>query len=81
MECCYCHEKDESKLTISTRNVNGKVETIDICLSCSWRDEFIHEAKGDGNALREERERAGNKTVSVGSLDFPALREGAESGR
>ena len=54
MRCKYCNEVDESRLIMSTRLVNGRVETIDICLRCFWRDKFVHEAGGeDGNTISE----------------------------
>lgn len=75
MRCRYCGESDESRLIMSTRNVNGKVETIDICLSCFWIERFKAEVKGeDGSVLREECERADN-TVPARSLNSLGLQE------
>jgi RNase P subunit RPR2 len=59
MPCKYCNEQDESKLMMSSRCVNGKVETIDICLRCYWRERFEAEAKGNGKSILQERESFG----------------------
>lgn len=69
-ECVFCHEKDQNKLMMSTRVVNGKVETIDVCLACFWIDKSRAEGKV-GNKLSEQCERA----VSTRSLDSPCLQE------
>ncbi|MFH1637396.1 MAG: hypothetical protein ABIB71_03155 [Candidatus Woesearchaeota archaeon] len=52
MPCKYCNEMDESRLAMSTRFANGRVETIDLCLRCFWLDRF--RAGGDGETLREQ---------------------------
>ena len=63
MACCQiCGEKDESKLTMSTRVVNGKVETIDVCLACFWIEKSRAEGK-DGNKLSEQASERANKST------------------
>lgn len=37
MTCEYCDEKDESMLVMRSSVVNGKVETVNICTSCLWK--------------------------------------------
>jgi len=56
MPCKFCGERDESKLIMSSRLVNGIVETIDICFKCYWRDKFEAETKGDMNGVLSEGE-------------------------
>jgi hypothetical protein len=75
--CKYCNEQDESRLIMSSRLVNGRVETIDICFRCYWRERF--EAEGDGESLREgelqhEEEICGDREGSIkksGTFLFP----------
>lgn len=38
---------------MSTRVINGEVETIDICPGCFWIEKFKAEGE-DGEALREQ---------------------------
>lgn len=53
MECRYCGERDESKLIMSSRFVNGRVETIEICFRCFWREDF--EAEGEDGISSEDK--------------------------
>ena len=43
MTCKYCKETDETKLVMSTRMINGKAVTVDVCLCCRWREEYESE--------------------------------------
>ncbi|MBU0477920.1 hypothetical protein KKC91_05080 [bacterium] len=61
-QCKYCGEKDESKLTMSTRVVNGKVETIDVCLACFWIEKSRAEGK-DGNKLSEQASERADESI------------------
>ncbi len=45
--CKYCGEKDKSRLMTRSTVVEGKVETIDICLECWWSKE-IHGKEENG---------------------------------
>ena len=54
--CRYCGESDPFELTVCTRFVNGKAESVDLCFRCYWREKFVHEAKEDGSALSESVE-------------------------
>lgn len=75
MESCrYCKKQNKDELILTSRLVNGRVEQYWVCSNCIWRDEFLHEAKGeDGKTLSEECERADNKTVSAGGIDSLSL--------
>ncbi|MBI5872311.1 hypothetical protein HZB88_04480 [archaeon] len=73
-QCRYCREGDESKLTMSTRNLNGKVQTIDICLPCFWLDKFKAEGE-DGKALSEGCERADKGIESARDINLLGLQE------
>lgn len=53
-KCQFCNEQDESKLILSSRFVNGRVEHIEICFRCFWLDKF--KAEGDGKSILQERE-------------------------
>jgi len=53
MPCRYCGERDPFKLSIRTKFINGRVETIEICLDCYWLDRFRCEGE-DGNTLQFE---------------------------
>jgi hypothetical protein len=75
-QCYYCHDKDPGRLILSTRVVNGKVVTVDICPRCFWLDQFRAEGE-DGNALREGRERE----VSARSLNSFGLQERINTAR
>lgn len=55
MVCRYCGETDESKLTMSSRWVNGKVETLDVCVRCFWLDKSWHE-NGRAQSISNVRE-------------------------
>ena len=46
MQCKYCGETDETKLTMSTRMINGKAVTVDVCLCCRWSEEYESGGKG-----------------------------------
>ena len=74
MPCKFCGERDESKLIMSSRFVNGIVETVDICFKCYWRDKFEAEAKGDMNGILSEGETVG-RIESVGSINPLGLQE------
>lgn len=39
-KCRYCNETDETKLVMSTRMINGKALTFDVCSGCLWREKF-----------------------------------------
>ena len=61
MRCRYCDERDGSNLIMSSRLVNGRVETIDICFRCFWLEKFKAEgediSKGeDGESILSEGE-------------------------
>ena len=53
MQCKYCAESEESRLMTRTSLVNGKVETIDVCLECWWSKE-VHGKTEDGNLLSKQ---------------------------
>lgn len=46
MACKYCGETDPLKLAMSTRMINGKALSFDVCFCCQWREEFDSEAMG-----------------------------------
>lgn len=53
--CAFCNESDESRLIMSTRIINGRIETIDICPGCFWIEKFRAEAEGEnGDRLSEQ---------------------------
>jgi hypothetical protein len=55
MACKYCGETDPIKLMMSTRMINGKALSFDVCFSCSWREKFEAEVMGNmkhGKILR-----------------------------
>ena len=55
MECVLCGERDPLKLIMSTRMINGKAQSFDVCFSCSWREKFEAEVMGNmkhGKILR-----------------------------
>lgn len=56
MACIFCGESDPFKLTMSTRMINGKAVTVDVCFNCYYREKFEAEVMGmrDGKALRFE---------------------------
>ena len=63
MACLYCNEKDPLKLNFSTRVINDKVKTIEVCFSCYWREKFVAEGENGiqrkhtiGKTLFEQRE-------------------------
>ena len=60
--CRYCGESDPFELTVCTRFVNGKAETIEVCFNCYWIDKFRSETKEDGKILPES---------NSGRLQFP----------
>ena len=71
--CKYCSETDENKLVMSSRLVNGRAETIDICLACLWRDKFVQK---DGRILSEElRERSDKRIGSARGIDPLSLQD------
>ena len=53
MPCKYCGEKDESKLLMSSRLINGEVVHIDLCLRCFWIDRFKAQREDDKGILPE----------------------------
>lgn len=61
--CKFCGEPDESRLILSSRFVNGKVEQELVCFRCFWRDKFVHEAEGedDRTELRYKEKICGNR--------------------
>lgn len=53
--CAFCDDSDEGRLIMSTRIINGEVETIDICPGCFWIEKFKAEAEGEnGETLRDQ---------------------------
>ena len=57
MVCIFCGESDPFKLTMSTRMINGKAVTVDVCFHCYYREKFEAEVignMGNGKALRFE---------------------------
>ncbi|MBN1156814.1 hypothetical protein JXA85_04300, partial [Candidatus Woesearchaeota archaeon] len=56
MPCRYCGESDPFKLTLSTRAVNGKAESREVCFNCYWLEKFEQEVREmrDGASLRRE---------------------------
>ena len=60
MPCKYCGERDSLKLIWSSRAINGRVETIEICFPCYWLDKFRSEGengilpKGNAAAIFDE---------------------------
>ncbi len=51
--CAFCNESDESRLIMSTRVINGEVETIDICPGCFWIEKFKAEGE-NGSRLSKQ---------------------------
>ncbi len=45
MRCVHCGENEKSRLVARSKVVNGKVETIDICLECWWTKEINVDVK------------------------------------
>lgn len=71
--CKFCGESDESKLILSSRFVNGKVEQESICFRCFWLDKFVHE---DGDLLSEELlERTEIRRRAARGFDSLSLRD------
>lgn len=64
MACKFCNENDPLNLTMSTRIVNGKVKTAEVCFRCYWRERFmaggedgmLSEGKTNREAISEKRE-------------------------
>lgn len=54
MPCKYCGERDCFNLFLSSRLVNGKIETFEVCFSCYWLDRFRSE--GENARLSEFEE-------------------------
>lgn len=75
MECKYCGEKDESRLVMSTRVVNGQLEDADVCLGCLWFKEFEHE--GENGKLLSKKKNI-ERTESAGSSNTINLQKGAK---
>ena len=71
-KCYFCGSKEG--LMISSRCINGKVKTIDICLRCYWRERFEAEAKGNGKSILSEGE-AIERIDPAGSINPLGLRE------
>jgi hypothetical protein len=57
MACKYCNDKDESKLVMRSRVVNGKVETVNICTSCLW-EQLLNDHSEDGTLLSNKDSHA-----------------------
>ena len=59
MVCKYCGESDPYKLTMSTRIINDKVVTTDVCFNCYGREQFV--AEGENGRILPKR-KANRKT-------------------
>jgi len=61
---------------MSTRCVNGRVETIDICLRCYWRERFEAEGRGGERMNGGVSDKEGIRTIDPASSINPlGLRE------
>lgn len=58
MPCRFCGESDPFKLTMSTRAVNGRAASCEVCFNCYWMEKFEQEVKEmeNGKSLRESEE-------------------------
>jgi hypothetical protein len=54
MECKFCKETDESQLLMSSRLINGRFETIEICFKCFLFGK--HKIESENGDLLSERE-------------------------
>ena len=75
MPCKYCGESDPYKLTMSTRIINDKAITTDVCFNCYYREKFEAEVMGnmgDGRILpkrKADRESFRQRKPSAAGLD------------
>ena len=72
MKCVLCGESDPLKLVISTRFVNEKALSVELCFRCYWREKFLHE---DGRMVSEELCGREDDKAAAGSFDPLGLRE------
>ena len=64
MECKYCGEKDGLRLMTRTQLVNGRGETIVVCLDCWWFKE-IHGMKNGKLLSKLSEQRLSGKSGSL----------------
>ncbi len=72
MHCRFCGESDPLKLMMSTRIINDKVVTIDVCCNCYYREKFEAEVMGnmgDGKALQSEEGIFEEREPSAAGMD------------
>ena len=64
MPCKFCRESDPYDLTMSTRVINDKVITMDVCFNCYYREKLEAEVMGNMGDGRLVSKRKAKREVS-----------------